>query len=311
MTYYEKYLKYKNKYILIKNQIGGGNITKHILDLIKNKNYIVNLGENSILLDLKEDIKSKSGIDVENQRILYGKTILEPNDLQLNDANIPNILFLVEVHDIQAYLQKFENKNVLDTRQLPYIPVNNLKGIYESTNVLFVKRAGDMGSLVLFHPKQKYVIKMHQYEKILREEYEKYKSMLNQNLPLPKLYGWYEINKNDMHFIDKKYSPFCMVTAFGGLTLHEKFNNNNNTCKQIWIENLVKVVKQFAIAGYIQEDWSNIGNFLIDDEDNVFLIDVASMSYNKPNIINNKLKETFEKLELLIKPYCEIKIRDF
>ena len=47
MTYYEKYLKYKNKYMMLRNQLGGNNIK--IIDIETNREYVV---ENRTKLEL-------------------------------------------------------------------------------------------------------------------------------------------------------------------------------------------------------------------------------------------------------------------
>jgi len=166
-------------------------------------------------------------------------------------------------------------------------------------NLLYFKNEGDMGSTVYFHPKQKYVFKFNKDESRLREEYKKYKEIYEKNLPVPKLIGFFDINSQIYNTPNK-----ALVTEYGGESMHNKLHSNKK-CKQIWLDNLKKTIRLFAENGYKQNDLSNLGNFIIDKEDNVLMIDIDSVIRIDPRGAESVVNLTYYTLLELIKSVCK------
>ncbi len=112
MSFKEKYLKYKKKYLDLKNQIGGAQQLKFnelvrvyethseedydrsyggslIIKTLTGKNYKVNASDFKTIADLKENISEKIGFTVDQQRLIFGGKQLEDNRT-LDDYNIKN-----------------------------------------------------------------------------------------------------------------------------------------------------------------------------------------------------------------------------
>ena len=111
MSFKEKYLKYKNKYLDLKNQIGGAQLKFNeqvrvyetyseedydrsyggslIIKTLTGKSYKVNASDFKTIADLKQNISEKIGFSVDQQRLIFGGNQLE-DDRTLNDYNIKN-----------------------------------------------------------------------------------------------------------------------------------------------------------------------------------------------------------------------------
>ena len=111
MSFKEKYLKYKNKYLDLKKQIGGAQLKFNeqvrvyetyseedydrsyggslIIKTLTGKSYKVNASDFKTIADLKQNISEKIGFSVDQQRLIFGGNQLE-DDRTLNDYNIKN-----------------------------------------------------------------------------------------------------------------------------------------------------------------------------------------------------------------------------
>jgi hypothetical protein len=92
--YKYKYDKYKLKYLKYKNIQKGGEYTKIIRDLIKDKSYQITLDKNDTLLQFKQKFAKKTHIPLEKQRIIYYNNILDDNNIVMQ--NLQNELFFIE-----------------------------------------------------------------------------------------------------------------------------------------------------------------------------------------------------------------------
>ena len=155
-----------------------------------------------------------------------------------------------------------------------------------------------MGSIVYFHPKQKYVFKFSNKETRLKEEYLRYKEIYDKNLPIPKLIGFLNIESGVSNIPNK-----ALVTEYGGEPIYYKLNSNRK-CKKIWLDNLKETIRLYAKNGYIQTDLSNLGNFIIDENDNVLMIDVDSIKKKNNLNINSTVNYTYKTLLKLINKTC-------
>ena len=150
MSYYDKYLKYKTKYISLKNQIGGAEVVKRpppssppppptpittledgtvINSLIKSNNlstpetYILNV----------QLVETKNGIEIEGSKIvsipigIYDGKIHKIEKPEKNNLNRYIILIIIE-HDKKKYIVElpFNNEQFDELKKLnPKLFMNN------------------------------------------------------------------------------------------------------------------------------------------------------------------------------------------
>ena len=113
-------------------------------------------------------------------------------------------------------------RNAKIFRKIEKIPQSVIKFNPRAVNIdnlLFYKSEGDMGSIVYFHPKQKYVFKFSNKETRLKEEYLRYKEIYDKNLPIPKLIGFLNIESGVSNMPNK-----ALVTEYGGEPIYYKLN---------------------------------------------------------------------------------------
>jgi len=183
---------------------------------------------------------------------------------------------------------------------------------------LFVKTAGDKGSIVYFHPNVPYVFKLTRTGKLpqLKEEYEKLESLHKRGLPVPRPIAFIKVDDQthwDKLNILKKdsFARYIMVMENVGNPLHILFagTNKNDDCRNIniWIQSLKDAITALSKAGYEQTDWSNLGNFVINKDTNeVYLIDVESMvEKDDTNTTQDLVKAAMDKMGWQIEHYCK------
>ncbi len=106
MTYYEKYLKYKNKYMTLRNQLGGNNIK--IIDIETNREYVV---ENRTKLELhlnKLIQENKLGIFTRDELAHIGDLLYYRNrgDIELSKIKYDEMMQIIESIDNPQFVKK-------------------------------------------------------------------------------------------------------------------------------------------------------------------------------------------------------------
>jgi hypothetical protein len=106
MTYYEKYLKYKNKYMMLRNQLGGNNIK--IIDIETKREYIV---ENRIKIETQLNKliqENKLGIFTRDELMHIGDLLYYGNrgDIELSKIKYDEMMQIIESIDNPQFVKK-------------------------------------------------------------------------------------------------------------------------------------------------------------------------------------------------------------
>ena len=95
MAFQQKYLKYKSKYLELKNQIGGGNINLSIHNNMKNEITTINIDEDTKISDFRTQIKEH------NNKLMHkcnNNTMIELDDgCTLKDHDIKNNYTIISI----------------------------------------------------------------------------------------------------------------------------------------------------------------------------------------------------------------------
>ena len=119
MSYQEKYLKYKNKYLKLKQQIGGKQLTLYDLnDRTKNTKYFINFEEGDALYQIEMQLRAqltKNKIDFDDtiyyllqyskDKELIKKTLLQNNI----DYKLINNIILDNFSDISLIPDNYQS----------------------------------------------------------------------------------------------------------------------------------------------------------------------------------------------------------
>ncbi len=135
--YFLKYLKYKKKYIYEKNLLLGGGIN---LKIIYNKTEIIlNVNDIDTILNIKEKIKDKINIEVENQILLYldkEQNILE-NSKTIKNYGIYSLrtlfLFIKQENILTIYINNKKGEKLFNITISEKATINDLKNIIKNT----------------------------------------------------------------------------------------------------------------------------------------------------------------------------------
>jgi len=132
-----KYLKYKKKYIYEKNLLLGGGIN---LKIIYNKTEIIlNVNDIDTILNIKEKIKDKTNIEIENQILLYldkEQNILE-NSKTIKNYGIYSLrtlfLFIKQENILTIYINNKKGEKLFNIIISEKATVKDLKNIIINT----------------------------------------------------------------------------------------------------------------------------------------------------------------------------------
>ena len=197
---------------------------------------------------------------------------------------------------------------------------SSFKTLCTQSEFTFKKTAGDSGSIVFFHPLKQYVFKIMEtgdkYKNKLTEEYNKMLLLFNEKIPVPQplclfeatIADWTSIkNKIDSHH--KNYENKVLVMKNEGSPLNFLSRTDENLCTErinTIHTNLCNAIQNLFNGGYKQTDWSNTGNFVIDNDNRVTLVDIESIEKcNKLDTITSVMDTALNTLNPLFERYCE------
>jgi hypothetical protein len=127
--YFLKYLKYKKKYICKKNKLIGGGININII-YNKTDTIMLNVNDTDTILNIKEKIKEKTNINLENQILLY---LNEEQNILEDSKTIKN--YGINSFQTLFLFIKPENTLTIQINTLT-IQINNKKGEKLFNNII-------------------------------------------------------------------------------------------------------------------------------------------------------------------------------
>jgi acyl carrier protein len=156
--YFSKYLKYKRKYINIKNKLLGGGININII-YNKTDTIILNVNDTDTILNIKEKIKEKTNIDIKNQILIY----LNEEQNILDDSKTIQNYGIDSLRTLFLFIKK---ENTLN------IQINNKKGEKIFNNIIIgeLSTVNDLKNIIKTTYKlEKFIINL-EYKNILLED---------------------------------------------------------------------------------------------------------------------------------------------